>query len=274
MAGEVQVTVSYGQQGGTFTLYVVKGGGPSLLGRDWLRHIRLDWKTIARTVREALPARLEVLLQSYSEVFGGELGTMNSVQARLQVKPDAQPKFFRPRAVPFALKEAKLELDRLTKAGIIEKVDHSDWAAPVVPVPKGDGQLWLCGDYKVTINPVLVQDQYPLPKPNDLMAQLAGGQRFSKLDLSRAYQQIRLEEASRPLVTINTHKGLYQYTRLPFGVASALALFQKTMDSLLQGIPHTLRYLDDILVTGTTEEEHLSNLEEVLKRLKHSRSFG
>ena len=166
------------------------------------------------------------------------------------------------------MKEAKLELDRLTKAGIIEKVDHSDWAAPVVPVPKGDGQLWLCGDYKVTINPVLVQDQYPLPKPNDLMAQLAGGQRFSKLDLSRAYQQIRLEEASRPLVTINTHKGLYQYTRLPFGVASALALFQKTMDSLLQGIPHTLRYLDDILVTGTTEEEHLSNLEEVLKRLK------
>ena len=141
VAGEVQVTVSYGQQGGTFTLYVVKGGGPSLLGRDWLRHIRLDWKTIARTVREALPARLEVLLQSYSEVFGEELGTMNSVQARLQVKPDAQPKFFRPRAVPFALKEAKLELDRLTKAGIIEKVDHSDWAAPVVPVPKGDGQL-------------------------------------------------------------------------------------------------------------------------------------
>ena len=70
--------------------------------------------------------------------------------------------FLRPRAVPFALKEAKLELDRLTKAGIIEKVDHSDWAAPVVPVPKGDGQLWLCGDYKVTINPVLVQDQNPL----------------------------------------------------------------------------------------------------------------
>ena len=142
VADEVQVTVSYGQQGGTFTLYVVKGRGPSLLGRDWLRHIRLDWKTIARTVREALPARLEVLLQSYSEVFGEELRTINSVQARLQVKPDAQPKFFRPRPVPFALKEAiHLELDRLTKAGLIEKVDHSDWAAPVVPVPKGDGQL-------------------------------------------------------------------------------------------------------------------------------------
>jgi len=72
---------------------------------------------------------------------------MNSVQARLQVKPEEQPKFFRPRPVPFALKEAiELELDRLTKAGIIEKVDHSDWAAPVVPVPKGDGQLRLCGD--------------------------------------------------------------------------------------------------------------------------------
>ena len=92
---------------------------------------------------------------------------------------------------------------------------------PVVPEPKLQGNIRLCGDYKVTINPQLEVDQYPLPKPDNIFATLSGGKWFSKIDLKHAYQQIKLSESSRPLVTINTHRGLYQYTRLPFGVASA-----------------------------------------------------
>ena len=69
-------------------------------------------------------------------------------------------------------------------------------------------------------------------------------------------------------MVINTHKGLYQFKRLPFGVASAPAMFQKVMDSILQGIPGVICYIDDILVTGANEEEHLSNLEQVLMRLQ------
>ena len=103
------------------------------------------------------------------------------------------------------------------------------------------------------------------------MAQLAGGQKFSKLDLSHAYQQILLDDDSRKFVTINTHLGLFQYTRVPFGIASAPALFLKTMDTLLQGIPNTLCYLDDILITSKTDAEHLSNIEEVLKWLQENR---
>ena len=71
-------------------------------------------------------------------------------------------------------------------------------------------------------------------------------------------------------VTVNTQKGLYQYTRLPFGVASAPSIFQRTMDSLLQGIPKVCIYLDDILITGATEAEHLHNLQEVLNRLEQA----
>ena len=85
--------------------------------------------------------------------------------------------------MPFALKEAlEKELSRLEQLGILQKVNHSDWAAPIVVVPKGDGCLRVCGNYEVTINLVLAVDKYPLPKPDDLMAQLAGGQKFSKLD--------------------------------------------------------------------------------------------
>ena len=137
-------------------------------------------------------------------------------------------------------------------------------------VPKGDGCLRVCGDYKITVNRVLEVDRYLLPRPDDLLAQLAGGKSFSKLDLSQAYQQVLLDEKFRKFVTINTHLDLYQYTRFPFGVASAPALFQKIMDTILQGIPSTICYLDDIQVTGVTEAEHLQNLE-VLKRLQASR---
>ena len=141
-------------------------------------------------------------------------------------------------------------------------INHSEWAAPIVAVSKKDGTTRICRDYKVTINSMLEIDQYPLPKPEDLFATLAGGKKITTLDLSHAYNQLELDEGSRKYVTINTHRGLYRYRRLPFGVASAPAIFQKTMDTILQGMSKVTCYLDDILITGATESEHLSNLEE------------
>ena len=159
-------------------------------------------------------------------------------------------------------------MERLESLGVIEKVSYSDWAAPIVPVPKADGSVRICGDYKVTVNPVLQVDQFPVPKPEDLFASLTGGKKFSKLDLSHAYQQVLLEPESRKYVTINTHRGLYQYNRLPFGVASAPAVFQQTMDKILEGLPMVVVHIDDILITGRTDEEHLENLEKILARLQ------
>lgn len=115
---------------------------------------------------------------------------------------------------------------RLQKAKIIEPVQYSDWAAPIVPVIKEDSSIPLCGDYKLTVNKVAKLDAYPIPKINDLFSKLAGGQRFTTLDMSRAYQQLVLEEESRKYVTITTHKGLFRYNRLQFGVASAPGIFK------------------------------------------------
>ncbi len=99
-------------------------------------------------------------------MFRPDLGTMKGVQAHLEVDPQARPKFFKPRSVPYALKGAiEQDLERLEQMGVLEKVQHSDWAAPIVPVPKTDGTIRICGDYKVTINPVLKVDQYPMPTP-------------------------------------------------------------------------------------------------------------
>ena len=288
------MNVRYGQQCVYLPLYVVEGGGPTLLGRSWLNEIRLDWGSMrVASVVAGLPIwsaqeasgttpcskkgsspplkpqpAVTALLAKYNQVFEEGLEIMNSFEAELHLKPGCRPKFCKARPVPFAILGAvERELERLEKAGVVEKVERSTWAAPVVPVPKNDGHIRLCDDYKITINADLEVDKYPLPKPDDLFASLAGGKTFSIIDLTHAYQQMPLKEASRDLVTINTHKGLYRYTRLPFGVASAPSIFQRVMDTVLQGLQKVVCYLDDILITGSTEEEHLHNLEAVLKRL-------
>ena len=122
-----------------------------------------------------------------------------------------------------------------------------------MPVIKCDGNVRICGDYKVTINQVTKQDVYPLPKDEDLFAALAGGKLFSTIDLTHAYQQVKIDDASKKYTTINTHNGLFQYERLPFGISSAPAIFQRSMENLLQGLPSTCVYQDDILVTGDNE---------------------
>ena len=185
---------------------------------------------------------------------------MTERTADLSLKPDAQPRFCRPRPVPYAIKErVGKELDRLEVAGVLRRVNHLDWAAPIVPVPKRDGSIRVCGDYKVNINPFLNSNQYPLHKQADLMTSLTRERHFTKLDLTAAYQQMQLDEESSKLVTINTHQGFYQYTRLLFGVASAPAVFQHAMDTIIQGISGVISYLDDILITGCSTQEHLED---------------
>ena len=152
--------------------------------------------------------------------------------------------------------------------GILEAVQFSEWATPIVPVVKRDGSIKICGDYKLTVNQIAQVDTYPLPLVQDILASFANGKAFTKLDLAHAYQQLSLDNDSRPYTTINTHRGLFRYTCLPFGVAAAPAIFQRTMESLLEDLPHVCIYLDDILVTGESETAHLQNLAAVLEQLE------
>ena len=202
-------------------------------------------------------------------MFRDELGTVKDVKVKLYVKNDSTPKFFKTRTLPLALREkVSNELDQLEASGIIVPVKLSTWAAPVVLVIKKDGSVRLCGNYKITVNSVARNEVYPLPRIEELFAAVSGAKIFSKLDLSHAYLQLQLDEASQEYVTINTHRGLYRYTRLPFGVASAPAIFQCTMETLLRGLPMVVVYIDDILIAGRSQEEHHTNLARVLQRLK------
>ena len=126
-----------------------------------------------------------------------------------------------------------------------------------IPVVKKNGSVRVCGDLKTTFNQASVTEYYPLPRIGELF----------KLDLSNAYLQLPLAESSKEFLTIISHMGLHRFNRLPFGVASAPAIFQRTMETLLRGLRGVSVYLDDILITGATVAEHLENLERVLERL-------
>ena len=139
------------------------------------------------------------------------------------LKENAQTWFYKARPVPYELKEKVTEeLNKLEKDGVIITIEHSDWASPLVVEPKSHNKsVRLCEDYKVSVNREICEEHYPLPQVDDILATLAGGTKFLKLDFSNAYTQLALDINSGKMLTINTHLGLFCYNRLVYGVSSA-----------------------------------------------------
>jgi len=159
------------------------------------------------------------------------------------------------------------ELIHQEKRGVLRKVEVSEWATPIVHVVKPNGSIRLCDHYKVSLNLQLQVNQYPLPHPDELFSALNGGKKFTTLDLSEAYLQIELEEEAKNFSTINTHKGLYAFNRLPFSITSSPAISQCVMKQILPKMPGIVCYIDYILATGRDDKEHFHRLELVSRRI-------
>ena len=139
-------------------------------------------------------------------MFEEGLGTFTGPKTKIHVKENAVPKFCKTQPVPYAMKvKIEEELKRLQEEGTIEPVQFSEWAAPIVPILKPDNSIRIRGDYKTTVNQVSRVDNYPIPKVEDLLATLGGGEKCVKLDMSQAYQQLQLEAKSKQYTTISTH---------------------------------------------------------------------
>ena len=262
--GEKEMKIQIGEQEDVCIVRVVDADGPSLLGRDIMTKFTLPWKTIFKITRTEAD-----IISQYPKLFEKGLGKLKDTQVSLHVC-DESPTFQKARPVPFAIRDKyEAALNKLVEEDIIEKVNHSEWASPIVPVIKPDGSIRMCADYSGTINKFCKIDQYPIPSLEDILNEVAGGKRFTKLDLSLAYHQLELTPESRKFTTINTPKGLFQYKRLPYGVNAAAQLFQRTIEGVLTDCKGAKAYMDDVLVSGDTDETHLKNLHKVLTTLQN-----
>ena len=166
VVGSMDVNINYKGQAAQLPLVVVKGEGPNLLGRNWLEQIRLDWREI-----HYLQDKLMSVVAKHEELFQGGLGKLRGHKVRILVDLDAKPRFCKARTIPYAFKaKVEDELERLVKEGTLEPVQFSEWAAPIVPVLKSDkSSIRICGDFRLTVNPVSKLDRYPIPKVEDLL---------------------------------------------------------------------------------------------------------
>ena len=165
--------------------------------------------------------------------------------------------------------EVERQIAAMLKQGIIRE-SSSPWMAPAVFVPKKSGELRICVDYR-ELNKKTVKDSYPLPLPDEVQDQLAGSAVFSTLDLQSGYWQMPVNPADQEKTAFcpGPGMGLYEFTRMPFGLTGAPSSFQRLMDIVLRGLPFVTIYIDDILVHSTDEENHRKHmhLTEVLERL-------
>ena len=184
------------------------------------------------------------------------------------IETHGPPRFARPRRLaPDRLSVARQEFDRLLADGVV-RPSKSSWAAPLHMVPKPvPGEWRVCGDYRA-LNAVTVPDRYPIPYLQDFTAHLQGCRYFSKLDLARAFYQIPVEAGDVHKTAVTTPFGLFEATRMPFGLRNAAQTCQRFLDEVLRGLPACFAYIDDVLIASATLEEHAAHLRQVLQRLQ------
>ena len=213
------------------------------------------------------------LLMKSTDVFAlndSELGCTDVVSHNIDTGdklPVKQPPYRAPMIYREKIAEMVMEMQ---ERGIVQP-SMSPWASPVILVPKKDGSLRFCVDFR-KLNALTKKDVYPLPRVDDILDTLGDAKYFSTLDLASGYWKIPLDAESRPKTAFTTHQGLFEFVRMPFGLCNAPATFQRAMQSVLAGLEwrDCFVYIDDILVVSRTFEEHLRHLEQIFDRLRNA----
>ncbi len=179
------------------------------------------------TYTEALTTTCEQKVETPA-AFGCAKDFVHKVKIRPEVKPVQQKLQQLPLVVHDAVSK---ELKNLEENGITVKTDASEWVSPIAVTKKKIGGIRMCVDLREP-NKAVVVDSHPLSLIEDILSELRGSVMFSTLDLKSVHHQLKLHEESRQLTAFITHEGLYQYCRVPYGLSSAPAAFQKMMTTV------------------------------------------
>lgn len=228
----------------------------------------VDTKEPRLSIEQSMAVGL--LVDKYFSKMNGKLGCVKNVEHHIRLIDPHQPPIkqrYYP-VSPVIQKEIDKQIEEMEVNDVIEKSD-SDWASPILMVPKKDGSWRFCIDFR-KVNAVTQRDAYPLPYISSILDRLKNAKYISSLDIKSGYWNIPLSEESKKFTAFTVPgRGLWQFKRLAFGLHSAPATFQKFIDKILgpELEPFVFKYLDDIIIIAETFEKHLEILDEVLKRI-------
>jgi hypothetical protein len=223
---------------------------------------------------QPLPPEIAHRALVFDEKAAVKLPTLEGAEHRIDLVDGAEP----PRGTIYPLSQRQLDelaqyiQTNLANGRIVES--SSPAGAPIIFVPKKDGSLRLCVDYR-GLNKVTIKNRYPIPLISELMDRLSGARYFTRLDIRDAYHRIRIRKSDQWKTAFRTRYGQFEYTVMPFGLTNAPATFQAYINRALTGLidDFCIVYLDDILIYSQTREEHTSHILQVLDRLEQSHLF-
>ncbi|CAM4645913.1 unnamed protein product [Lepidochelys olivacea] len=221
--------------------------------------------TLGRMQRQ----QIQELCTSYAPTFSATPGLTERAYHSIDTG-NAHPIRVQPyRVSPQAKTAIEREIQDMLQMGVI-RPSESAWASPVVLVPKPDGEIRFCVDYR-KLNAVTRPDNYPMPRTDELLEKLGRAQFISTLDLTKGYWQVPLDESAKERSAFITHLGLYEFNVLPFGLRNAPATFQRLVDGLLAGLgEYAVAYLDDVAIFSDSWADHLEHLQKVLERIREA----
>ena len=235
------------------------------------QHMRDVYNKAADKYSVAEKRKLFEVLLEFQDIFSKDeldLGLTNLAVHEIDTG-DARPIKQPPRRPPMALvQEEKAEIDKLLRQGVIRE-SNSPWASPIVLVRKKNNKVRMCVDYR-RLNAVTKVDAYPLPRTQDCLDAMAGASIFSTLDLTAGYNQVPVRDEDIAKTAFVSRHGLFESRVACFGLVNMPATFQRVMELALKGLQWNtcLIYLDDVIVFGTTFDEHLERLKTVFERMR------
>lgn len=250
--GSFHAVIEIGKRSIEAEFMVVQNGQRNLLGDTTSKQLGI------------LKIGLETNHVSNNDANDFPFSKITGTKVRISMDPNITPVFQPLRRIPIPLEEAVNEkLDELLGRDIIEpKHGPATWVSPLVVANKTNGTIRLCVDLR-RVNQAVIRERHPMPVIDDVLAKIGKGKIWSVLDIKDAFFLLELEEDSRDIVTFITHRGLYRFKRLPFGLVSAPEIFQRKMDEMLADCEGTYWYLDDVGVEGSSVEEHDLRLKKV-----------
>ena len=231
-----------------------------------------DWRTTVNLnhIGDAdLRKRVIEMPETHQDMWtSGRLGEISATKHRIELEPQTKPFRFMPYQQGPAMRDrAVAEIRKMLDAGVIEPAT-SELASTIVLVPKKDGSLRFCVDYR-RLNAKTVAETYPLPRIDDCLDSLGDAQTFTTLDCNAGYWQVPVAPEDRDKTTFTSYLGTYRYVRITFGLRNAPATFQGALDIFLSGVrwQTCLIYLDEVIVFSKDAEMHLRHVDEILRLL-------